>query len=519
MKGSLTVGREAKCEMVLDDPKVSRHHGTFYVQDDRLYYRDHNSTNGSFVNGERIVEYELKLGDTIKIGSTEFAIAEENDFRTINFVASDSMVTGIVDTTAVRADALANKFAQIFDYYKEHTPEISEAERYELVRTQRMLNGLKTLFAISQSMTRIVTMEELLKMIGDKLFELFAGAENMAILLNDEDKKQLVLRQARTREEGKDPVLNISRTVLDQALARRSTLIANDAATDERLSSSASIIGFAVKSVMCAPLISGERVLGAIYLDNRQEAANYDELDAELVTAFANQCAVAIENAFLCDSLQKHYHQTLQALVNAIEAKDSYTMGHTARVSKYSVGIGRFYGLDPKRLERLKLAADLHDIGKIGIKEGIINKAGKLTDTEYVTIKDHVEMGEKILKPISYLQDILPHIRSHHEKWDGTGYPDGLKEEQIPVEGRILALADALDAMTSQRSYNKPMTHEQALKKIIEVRGRHFDPVVVDAYEKYVLEVLLKEAGPTTDAAASTDDPLFPPTIKQGEKK
>jgi len=254
---------------------------------------------------------------------------------------------------------------------------------------------------------------------------------------------------------------------------------------------------------MCAPLVSGDQVLGALYLDNRQANVTYDDLDAELVTVFANQCAIAIDNANLCDSLQESYHQTLQSLVNAIEAKDAYTMGHTARVSKYSIGIGRAYGFDDKRIDRLRVAAELHDIGKIGVQEGIINKAGKLTDTEYSSIKQHVEMGEHILKPITYLKDVLPYIRGHHERWDGSGYPDGLKGEQCPLEGRILAVADTFDAMTSQRPYNKPLTFPQALAKIKEGTGKIFDPSVVTAFEKYVVNVLLKE-GLEEDSSPST---------------
>jgi putative nucleotidyltransferase with HDIG domain len=168
-------------------------------------------------------------------------------------------------------------------------------------------------------------------------------------------------------------------------------------------------------------------------------------------------------------------------------------MGHTARVSRYSCGIARHMGFNEKRLERLRIAADLHDIGKIGIKEGIINKTGKLTDTEYHTIQDHVTMGEKILQPITFLQDVLPFIRGHHEKWDGTGYPDGLKGDACPLEGRIIALADAFDAMTSQRSYNKPLTFSQAWERISEARGRHFDPDVVDAFGYFLDQTLYAE--------------------------
>lgn len=462
------------------------------IRANELYFVDNKSTNGTYLNGERITETKILVGDLLRIGSCEFTIVGESDFATINIIHGDSQVTSVLSTSKVRADALADKFAEIFDFYKGHTPEQSGAERFDLVRTQRLLNGLKTIYTISQSMTRLQPLGDLMEQIGTSLFELFAGAENLVILLRDEEKGKIAPRYVRARDVNREPALNISRTVLDRAVREHATLVANDASSDMRFQGSESIIGFSVKSVMCAPLVTGGNVLGALYLDNRQENVTYDELDAEMATAFANQCAIAIENSLLSGTLQTHYHQTLQALINAIEAKDPYTKGHTARVSMYATGIGVAYGLEPNRLALLKKAADLHDIGKIGIKERLINKSGKLTDTEYSSIKDHVEVGENILAPITYLQDTLPIIRSHHERWDGAGYPDGLKEKECPLEGRILALADAFDAMTSQRSYNKPLTFEEAALRVREASGSQFDPGVVEAFEKYLSEHLLR---------------------------
>jgi HD-GYP domain-containing protein (c-di-GMP phosphodiesterase class II) len=222
-------------------------------------------------------------------------------------------------------------------------------------------------------------------------------------------------------------------------------------------------------------------------------------VDAEIVTAFANQAAVALDNCRLCDNLQDSYTQMLQSLVNAIEAKDPYTMGHTQRVKTHALGIAAEMGFSKEHLRKLGMAADLHDIGKIAIRDGIINKPGSLTDTEYNDIKTHVEIGEKILSPILYLRDLLPWIRSHHERWDGRGYPDGLKGEDCPIEGRILALADAFDAMTSQRSYNKPLTPNDALLRVKSESGIHFDPEVVTAFEKYFVRVSSHVIHPTKD--------------------
>lgn len=495
---ALTLGRDSNCGVVLDDPKVSRLHGTLSRDGDRIVYRDHGSTNGSFLNGKKVEgEVALKLGDLLKLGATEFALLERTDFQNINIVGGDTLITGRIDTGEVNADALAEKVSRVFGFYRENSGEVNTAEEEELGRIQRLFTGMRSIYAISQSLGKLLPVEQLLEMIGESVFTVFDKAENLVILLLNEEKGLFTPRYACCRDHAVAPKVSISETVLAKATSGQCTLIANDAAGDERFASSESIIGNAVKSVICAPLVCGGKVLGALYLDNRMESAFYDELDAELLSAFANQCAVAIENSFLVDNLEEHYRQTLQALINAIEAKDAYTMGHTARVSRYSVGIARAMGFAEEKVARIKMAADLHDIGKIGVKEGIINKAGKLTDTEFSSIKDHVEMGEKILRPITSLHDLLPAIRGHHEKWDGSGYPDGLRGEECPIEGRILAIADAFDAMTSQRPYNKPLTFEQALERVKEAAGSHFDPSLVGALEQFLRSTQLppKPAG------------------------
>lgn len=513
-----TVGRDHSCTLRIDDPKISRVHMYIELRGGSIFFQDNKSTNGTFLNGKRVPEGFVEAGDVLQIGSTEFAIQDAGEFRSIQFIATDSMVTSVLSTGAVKADALAEKFAQVFEYYKSHHVEESDAERIDIVRMQRMLNSLKTLFAIGQTMTKLVSVPELLKMVADKLFEVFAAAENVVILMRDEASGETKPVHAATRDSPETPLVMVSQTVLERAMRERATLVANDARRDMRLSASDSIIGLEVKSVMCAPLVVNDRVLGALYLDNRTRSVNYDDMDAELVTAFANQAAVALDNARLCDELQGSYHQTLQTLVLAIEAKDAYTMGHTQRVAMLSVAVARELGLPPARIDRIKLAADLHDIGKIGIKEGIINKAGALTDFEYENMKSHVILGEKILKPISYLRDILPYVRHHHEKWDGSGYPDNLKGEECPLEARIIALADAFDAMTSQRSYNKPLTITQAVDRVKQASGRHFDPTIVDAF----VRMMVRESSTVESVVASAYQPkLDPPTSEvpapQGE--
>lgn len=501
----LTMGRDLSCVVRLDDPKVSRIHAVLEVTNGKLFLRDNNSTNGTFVNGVRITRQEVRAGDVLQVGASEIHLLQHTDFQSISFTMSDTIIQSSLDARKVTIESLASRLGNVFGPADGPTQIVGgrgrDAAGEDLRRAQKVLGSIRTLFRASGELAKLLPMDQLLKTVGRCLFEVFEGAENLVILLRD-DTSKLAPRFASDRQGNTDTAAAISTTVLNRAVAEKTTLIANDIGRDDRFAASESIVGFAVKAVICAPLVVGDRVIGALYLDNREKNIKYDDADAEIVTAFASQAAIALDNARLCDSLQASYHQMLQSLVNAIEAKDPYTMGHTQRVRQYALAVGRELGFNLAHLEKLGMAAELHDIGKIGVREGIINKAGSLTDSEYASIKTHVEMGEKILGPILYLRELLPWIRGHHEKWDGSGYPDGLRGEECPLEGRILALADAYDAMTSQRSYNKPMTPQQALERIKGVSGKHFDPQVVVAFEAYIQK---------------HGSPLNPPTLMQHE--
>jgi len=175
----------------------------------------------------------------------------------------------------------------------------------------------------------------------------------------------------------------------------------------------------------------------------------------------------------------------------ALDARDKYTAGHSQRVAFYSLEIGKRLGLSPERLQKLYRSAILHDIGKIGIPDAILLKDGKLTDEEFAWIKKHPVLGEDIIRqvqPLEEVEDLLPGIRSHHERIDGKGYPDGLSGDNIPLFGRIIAVADAFDAMTSDRPYRKGMSVERATEVLLEGRGTQWDAQIVDCFVRFLQE-------------------------------
>lgn len=182
--------------------------------------------------------------------------------------------------------------------------------------------------------------------------------------------------------------------------------------------------------------------------------------------------------------MRDNYFKTIQALVRAIEAKDTYTEGHSTRVAEYSVAIAEELGLKDDLVEGIRYTAILHDVGKIGISEAILNKQGKLEDSEWEAVRNHPVIGEKIVKDIDFLYDIHLGVRHHHERYDGKGYPDGLKGEEIPLVARVIAVADSFDAMTSDRTYRRGKNVSEALAELRRVAGTQLDQTAVEAFIK-----------------------------------
>jgi HD-GYP domain-containing protein (c-di-GMP phosphodiesterase class II) len=191
---------------------------------------------------------------------------------------------------------------------------------------------------------------------------------------------------------------------------------------------------------------------------------------------------VAIQNAQLFQDVQESFLSTVKALAQAVDAKDSYTAGHSSRVTLYATIIAEQLGLPESEVRKVRLSSLLHDVGKIGIRDSVLSKPGQLTDEEFAVMKSHPAVGETILKPVTQLAEVIPGVVSHHERFDGRGYPRGLKGEEIPLQGRIIGVADAFDAMTSDRVYRPRLSDEVAIAELKKHSGTQFDSRVVKAF-------------------------------------
>jgi len=245
--------------------------------------------------------------------------------------------------------------------------------------------------------------------------------------------------------------------------------------------------GFVTRSLMTVPLFAKDIPIGAMQLVNKQGGQLFSEEDLNIALALANQSALAIHNSKMFDQLYRLSMSMIRTLALALDARDPYTAGHSSRVSRYSLWIARELGLSEKECRDLERAALLHDIGKIGVPDHILGKNSRLTDEEYAIMAKHPEIGARILsklEPQSQMKLATEVARHHHEKMDGTGYPDKISGEQIPFYARIVAVADAFDAMTTDRPYHKGRTYREGIQEVLRCRGTHFDAQVADAFAK-----------------------------------
>jgi PAS domain S-box-containing protein len=242
------------------------------------------------------------------------------------------------------------------------------------------------------------------------------------------------------------------------------------------------------KSWLGIPLISGDRLIGALSVQSEKIDA-FSEEDQRFLESIGGQVSIALDNAHLFEELESAFVQTVIALANAVDVRDAYTHDHSQRIAVYAAETGKLLGLSEKELENLGWGALLHDVGKIGIPDEILLKPAELTEEEYEIIKRHPSLGAEIVAPVKKLEAVAPIIRAHQECYDGSGYPDQLHSEQIPLAARILSVVDSYVAMTDDRIYRKAVSHKKAIEELKNCSGSQFDPKVVNAFLRVLDEL------------------------------
>jgi len=312
-------------------------------------------------------------------------------------------------------------------------------------------------------------------------------AEVGSLLLIDEETNRLYFEVALGDKEEtvKTFHLEMGEGIAGWVAQHGDPLIVHDAQNDPRFFSEVDKKSeFTTRNVICVPVKVKDKTIGVLEAINKLGGGSFSEDDLTIFQSLADQVAVALDNARLLEEIESLFFQTAESLADAIEKRDPYTGGHTKRVTTYSIAMGEQLNLDPDEMRRLKLAAILHDIGKIGVEDIILRKEDKLTEEEYDQMKKHTLMGAEIIGHIKQLRGIIPGLKYHHEKVDGKGYPEGLADGSIPLIAKIVAVADTFDAMTSDRPYRKALGKEEAFSELRRCVGTQFDRELVDSFIK-----------------------------------
>ena len=237
-------------------------------------------------------------------------------------------------------------------------------------------------------------------------------------------------------------------------------------------------------SIIIAPISHKKRTIGVVVIVFEEDQDFIRQQTLKLLYILAGFFSLALQNAYLFNDLKRSYFDTIRGVTNSVEARDQYTRGHSYRVGQIAKAIAEELDWSSDEIELIDWGGMLHDVGKIGVHDAILNKPGKLDKEEYEAIKLHPLIGAQIVKGISFLEPLVPYILEHHERFDGKGYPQGLAGENISIKGRLLAVADAFDAMITDRPYRKGLDAEIALKEVVKNTNSQFDPKIVEAFER-----------------------------------
>jgi HD-GYP domain-containing protein (c-di-GMP phosphodiesterase class II) len=507
-KSPFTIGRLGDNDLQLDDPYISRFHVELHFDGSTCRIYDKRSTSGTYVNDSRVTEIALNAGDKVALGrrsggyELHFDYANRPKEEAPRPVDDPHQVMSVIDHSQTR-------------YLN------TSLMRAASLNDSSTVNRLKALYEITSTVLSINTREELAEKILSLLFDLLPAERGVVLLANEKDNS-LHIQASRQRTGDIAAAVSPSQTIVRRVYEGNVAELCIDARNDARFATQQSIIFQSIRSVMCAPISSSNRVWGVCYLDNLTNKKTFEEEELEFLMAVTRQAGMALENIYLLEEQKITFQSFVTTLAASIDARDDLTAGHSARVARYSRAISKYMNLPEADRRIIYYAGLLHDYGKIGTREAILCKPGKLTPEEYAHMRDHAKNSYDILSKIHFTREMrdLPLIAAgHHENLDGTGYPFGLKGDEIPLGARIIAVADFFDALTHKRHYREPMPIEEVMELIDDSTGAKFDPQVVVALKQFVYNEFIpsQKRRAEADARRSAAGDPTPPTISMAE--
>jgi putative nucleotidyltransferase with HDIG domain len=472
--GLLRIGRLESLEIVLDDASVSRTHAEIRGTERGWRVRDLGSTNGTHLNGVRLGtgQWPLRARDLIQFGEV-------------------AVVVEILEEAAEQADPASDAELRVEATARSSWEEAIQGLAFDANSCPRPGDQLMALLRAGHHLVNLESEEALLQTILNDAVAVL-DAQRGAIVLADSPDGALRLRalatgrgQARAMVNGRgEPATRhcFSQSLAQRSFSRGESVLCHNIEDDPELAMAQSIAEGAMASVLCVLLRTPRRRLGVLHLDRGPWQKVFTMDDLRLADALAANVSAGIECAQLLRKQRDLFLNTITILAQAVELRDEYTGDHTARVTSYSLLLAQELGLPSSDVELIRIGTPLHDIGKIGIDDAILRKPDRLTPEEFEVMKTHTTKGARILEQVPDLRPVIPIARSHHERWDGGGYPDGLAGEAIPQVARIVAVADAFDAMTSDRPYRKGLSTAVAFGELEKQTGRQFDPKCAAAF-------------------------------------
>lgn len=485
----IRIGRLSSMEVQTPDPSISRIHAEIVLDEKGWTVRDLGSTNGTYLNGLRVgpIGHRLHRCDLVQCGTLVLFVESMTDYAAF---------MGEKPRYFVEASA-RQSWEEAVDYLT-------------LDATRRTHPGehLMTLLRAGHHFSHLASAEDWYRICLQDV-ALALDAQRGAIVLVGEDAETMKAEAVYSAKACRSKAAYFSKTAARRCLSRGESLLCSNVKNDAELLESASVANGAMSSIICALLRTPQRLLGVLHLSRSFSQEPFTQDDLRLGDAMALNLSEAVESGQrVQEKREELFLQTVVALAQAIEMRDEYTGGHTRRVADYSMLLAEKLGLSSGEMRVLRVGAPIHDIGKIGVDDAILRKRDKLTAAEFNHLKTHTLKGAAILETIPDLKDAVTIARNHHERWDGNGYPDKLIGEQIPRLARIVAVADAFDAMTSDRPYRSSLSPTEAFDIIERATGTQLDPECAKAFLclRPRIERLLQERG----SAAWISPPKFP---------
>jgi putative nucleotidyltransferase with HDIG domain len=476
----------ASLEVAIDDNSVSRRHAEIRATTSGWRVRDLGSTNGTFLNGTRLGpgEWPVRSHDVVRCGNVQLVVD-------LLRVARDAEQLLGPDNLHVEA-AFSHSWEDALDFLA-----------YDSNRMPRPGEQLQVLLRAGHHLGHLKNEDDLLhSILNDAVSAL--EAQRGAIVLAEDANGPLRLRATATGTSQMGSRTNFSQSLAQRSYTRGESILYSSVADDPELALAQSVAEGTMASVMCVLLRTPRKRLGVLHLDRGPMQKPFTKEDLHLADALSACVSAGIESAELLRKQRELFFATITMLAQAVEVRDTETHHHTERVTKYSMLLGEQLDLSQEDLELLRIGTPLHDIGKIFIDDSILLKPGRLAPAEFEIMKTHTTKGAKILERVPSLVPVIPIVRSHHERWDGQGYPDGLKGEAIPRLARIVAVADAFDAMTHDRPYRKGLAPDVAFAEMEKQKGRQFDPECASVFLQIRQRVILEMQSETKQLSGAT---------------